>query len=718
MQLSGMYMFGVTKDRKPVIDRYTFQGTVKAADGSSFALAGLNQSSYTTEYPSKGYSHADALYMYTSAWLDPDRPSAASYATPTEVLVQNGVVQQVVEGAAFSSKPPKDGYILRAHGKAVQYVRDHLKIGQTVSADYSLQSLTTQQSADPGSFDMMVGGHTILVDNGQASAFSRDISSISGSSARARTAVGYSQDGNSVFLITVEANGSSTGLTLPELQQAMVAMGVYKGVNLDGGGSTTLIDRPLGEFSLQLSHSTEYGTTMRQVSNGLGVFSLAPQGTIKGIKASGAGVLFMGQSALYSLKAYDEYFNPRDGAGLDAQWSSSGVSGAWNGNSFTPSKAGDGTLTVKSGSAVDSIPVTVVGGSGIASMSIGASSAPLEAGTQVSVPITVTLLNGQKYTLPSDSVKWELQGFTASRNGDKLTVGSVTNGASIGYAIARYDGFSALLPFAKNSGSIGLADFDTVKPAYSFSATAGVVGSTNALNGLDASNGTGALGLSYDFSGGTTDTRAAYAMMGNGGVPINGQATAISADVFGDGSLNWVRAEVTDAAGTAHMLTLSKAINWTGWKTLKAILADSGKPVKYPVKLTRLYLVDLKDGSDERAASGQIAFDNVKADVPAAIPTPASVRIEMRAGSKTAFVGGKKVVLDSSLYLKNGITYLPLRFVASSLGSTVNYDAAAKRVSVLRGAKLLEMVIDSTDLIASGQRVAADAAPIERGEEL
>ena len=87
----------------------------------------------------------------------------------------------------------------------------------------------------------------------------------------------------------------------------------------------------------------------------------------------------------------------------------------------------------------------------------------------------------------------------------------------------------------------------------------------------------------------------------------------------------------------------------------------------------------------------------------------------MKAGSKTALVDGKTVVLDSSPYLKDGITYLPLRFVASSLGSTVNYDAAAKRVSVLRGAKLLEMVIGSTDLIASGQRVAAEAAPIERG---
>jgi len=714
MQLTGMYMFGVTKDKKPVIDRYQFQGSVTAADGSTFTLAGLNQSSYTTEYPAKTNSHSDSLFMYTSAWMDADRPAGASYATPTEVLVQNGVVQQISEGAAFSSKPPADGYILRAHGKAAAFVRDHLQPGTAVNANYSLQSLTTQQQADPASFEMMVGGHTILVDGGKAATFSRSVSSISGTSARSRTALGYSADGKSVFIITSETNGSSSGLTLAELQQAMVSIGVYKGVNLDGGGSTTMVARPLGDFGLQLAHPTEYGTTMRQVSNGLGVFSIAPQGAIKGIKASGSGVLFLGQSSTYSLKAYDQYYNPMEPGGLSAKWSSSKIGGSWNGNAFTPTKAGQGSITVKSGSAEDTLPVTVVGADDIAAMSIGSAQASLEAGATVSVPVTVTLRSGQKYTVPPESVKWEFQGLAAARDGEKLTVQSVAGGAAIGYAIARYDGFSAVLPFAKSGGSSVVADFDAASPAASFSSTAGVTGSTSLLSGLDASNATNALSLSYDFSAGTTDTRAAYAMMGSGGVPIAGTPSGISVDVYGDASLNWARAELTDAAGATHLLTLAKTVDWSGWRTLKVNLAESGKAVKYPVKLTRLYIASLKEGADERAASGQMAFDNVKADAPAALPAPASVKIEMKAGSKTAMVDGKTTALDSAPYIKDGTTYLPLRFVASSLGSTVNYEAAAKRVSVLRGGQLLEMVIGSKELVSSGKRVAVDTAPIEQ----
>lgn len=712
MQLSGMYMFGVTKDRKAVIDRYSFEGSVKAGDGSTFPLNGINQSSYTMEFPTKEASHLNAMYIYTSAWMDPERPSAAKYASPTEVLVQNGVVQQISDGKALAMTPPADGYILRAHGKAAEYVRAHLQVGQQVSADYSLQSRSTGKNVDPASFETMVGGHTILVENGKAAAFSRDISSISGSSPRSRTAIGYSSDGQTVYMVTAEDNGSSTGLTLAELQSVLVKLGVSKAVNLDGGGSTTMVNRPLGEFGVQLSHPTEYGTTMREVSNGLGVFSLAPQGTAKGIKASGSGVLFIGQSASYELKGYDQYYNPIEPGTVNSIWSSQGIGGSWSGNTFTATKPGSGSITVKSGSASDKLPVTVVGADAVQSMSIGTSQASLEAGAQISVPVTVKLKDGGTYTLPSQSVKWEFQGLTASVDGDKLTVNSVAEGTEVGYAIARYDGYSALLTLVKGSGSQSLADFDVKSPSFSFTSTAGVTGSTQLAKGLDASNATNALRLNYDFTSGSTDTRAAYAALDGDGLAIGGQPTYISVDVFGDASLNWARAELTDAAGTKHLLTLSKAIDWTGWRTFKVPLAESGKAVKYPVKLTRLYVASLKDGADERQASGSIAFDNVQVDAPTSVPTPKKVKIEMREGSSTAMVDGKTVALDSAPYIKGGVTYLPLRFVASSLGGKVDYEGSTKRVSVLRGGKLLEFVIGSKDMVVNGQRMSAPAAPI------
>lgn len=129
---------------------------------------------------------------------------------------------------------------------------------------------------------MMIGGHTILVDNGKATSFSRNVNSIGGS--RARTAVGYSKDGRYAYLIATESNDNSKGMTLQQLQDFMTKVGVWKGMNLDGGGSTTMVNRPLAEMNTQLTFNTEYGTTQRSIVNSLGVFSTAPQGSLKGLK--------------------------------------------------------------------------------------------------------------------------------------------------------------------------------------------------------------------------------------------------------------------------------------------------------------------------------------------------------------------------------------------------------------------------------------------------
>ena len=111
---------------------------------------------------------------------------------------------------------------------------------------------------DPSTLQMMIGGHTILVDNGKATSFSRNVNSIGGS--RARTAVGYSKDGRYAYLIATESNDNSKGMT-QQLPGFHDEGWVWKGMNLDGGGSTTMVNRPLAEMNTQLTFNTEYGTT-------------------------------------------------------------------------------------------------------------------------------------------------------------------------------------------------------------------------------------------------------------------------------------------------------------------------------------------------------------------------------------------------------------------------------------------------------------------------
>lgn len=231
-QLNGMYAFAVTKDRKPLIDEFTFEGMLTAEDGSQFPLSGINKGAYNPEGGSSTYSHANAAYIYTDAWTALERPKNSS-TTPTEVLVENDTITQISLDAALPITVPKGAYILRTHGLAAQFVKAHLAEGQKLSSTYKLRSKTTQQDLDPSTLQMMIGGHTILVNNGKAASFSRSTSSIGGY--RARTALGYSQDGRYVYVIAAEKNSNSAGLSLTELQSFMTNIGVWKGMNLDGG---------------------------------------------------------------------------------------------------------------------------------------------------------------------------------------------------------------------------------------------------------------------------------------------------------------------------------------------------------------------------------------------------------------------------------------------------------------------------------------------------
>ncbi|CAM2933826.1 stalk domain-containing protein [Paenibacillus sediminis] len=710
-QLQGMYTFAVTNNGTPVIDEYTFEGSVTAEDGSTFPLAGINKAAYTPE-PNGGYSHVDAMYIYTSAWKAIDRPINSS-TTPTEVLVQNGVITQISNNASLPMAVPQDGYILRTHGKAADYVRTHLAVGQKITANYQLRSATTQKLVDPSSFQMMIGGHTILVDQGKASAYSRSVSSISPSSYVARTAVGYSKDSRYAYIITVEKNTNSDGMTLTELQDFMTQVGVWKGINLDGGGSTTMVNRPLAETDTVLTFETSNGgTTQRAVSNGLGVFSVAPQGTLKGLIVSGPKQLFIGQQASYSLKGYDTYYNPIDASNIKANFKSSNANMVWTGGGFKAAKAGTATITATSGQASAAMDVKVIGANDIKSLTVGNQTAPLQAGSTISVPVTATLQDGQTISVPNESIQWELIGFQGSSKDGQLTVTSVSPNAKVGYAIARYDGFSTVVVLSAVGENVW-EDFENVNYPINFTSNVPeVTGNVSITPGTGDHSNSKVLQLQYDMTAGSGKMYAYAQLNGTNGKTISSPATSMSIDVMGDSSLNWLRAEVLDKDNKTVYIDLAKQVDWTGWKRLTVDL--TGYNIGYPAKLKRLYLVNVEEGQDERARTGAVAFDNIKFTVPsegidATLPKNT---VQMVLGQKSIIVGGKKQSMDVAPTLKNNSTYVPIRYIMDAFNGSAQWNANTKTITVMRGSKLLQITVGQTDFILNGKRQKSEVAPM------
>lgn len=709
--LKGMYAFGVTKDRKPVIDQYDFAGTVTANGGQPFELSGINLVSYSTE-SGKTYSHVDAMYMYTEAWGNAERPKNSA-TIPSEALVQDGVVTKVSLGKALEGTVPAGGYILRAHGTAAAYLKANLTVGAKVRTDYSLVSKTNGQKLDPNSLEVMIGGHTILVDNGKASSFSRNVDSIGGY--RARTALGYSQSGQYAYIVTVQDNDGSSGMSLTELQGLMTSLGIWKGMNLDGGGSTTMVTRPLGEEQAQLTFTTEYGgEVQRSVVNGLGVYTTAPAGQLKGFTVSGKKQLLIGETASYSVKGYDTYYNPIAASSINPAWKSSNANVAVSGSTFTAKKAGTSTITATSGGVNSTLQVEVVGADSLSALNLGTTSAPLRAGTTIPLPATATLKSGGTVSIDPSALQWEFIGFKGSIKDGALNVTSVDAGTKIGYAIASYEGFKSMLTLAdvqENSWE----NFENVTYGVGFTGSpSAVTGSAQIKTGSGTHANSKVLRIDYDTTGGTGNKYAYANLNGSSGKTLSSGAGSMNLDVLGDNSYNWLRAEVVGADGKTVYVDLAKSLNFTGWKTLTVNLNQYGS-IAYPAKLKRIYVVNLAEGQDERSASGFVEIDNIKtmsAASAGSLDLPSGVTAKMTVGSKTLLTNGTSSTMDAAPVVQGGVTYLPVKYITDAFGGTSGWEAKTGSIAVRRGDQLLVLNLNKKDYILNGKRKTAEAATI------
>jgi Phosphodiester glycosidase len=121
-----------------------------------------------------------------------------------------------------------------------------------------------------------ISGNRMIVEHGVA------VSGLVGD-AEPRTAIGLDRRGRRLILVVVDGrqSGYSEGATLAELARILIEQGAYYGMNLDGGGSSTLAIEGVGGSPTVLNSPIDNNLTGRErpVGNHLGVF--APRNTEK-----------------------------------------------------------------------------------------------------------------------------------------------------------------------------------------------------------------------------------------------------------------------------------------------------------------------------------------------------------------------------------------------------------------------------------------------------
>jgi len=213
-----------------VMERVGFRGEVTLDDGSRLTtLQGLNRPRLQ-----------DELILYTRQY-GTDRTNTNAFGL--EAVVLDGEVVRIEQG---NSTIPPGGFVLSAHG--VQRER----LGQLAVGDRLDVTVALDPAWDDLGVTQIIGGGPRLVRDGrleitgEEELFRDDI--LVGRAPR--TAIGITDD-QKLLLVTVNGRqpNISVGMTLEELGNLLIELGAIQAMNLDGGGSTTMVIR---DFVLNL----------------------------------------------------------------------------------------------------------------------------------------------------------------------------------------------------------------------------------------------------------------------------------------------------------------------------------------------------------------------------------------------------------------------------------------------------------------------------------
>lgn len=228
--------FALGADGRAYLDRFVYDGVLSGTCGR-FVLDGVNGVPRV----------ADALVLFTSAFGA--GPRGDSVHVPAELMMGVSPPARAKIGAlelSLSAAPALAGMpIPPERAVLASYGTTRARLDSIARCPDALR-LTHAFRPDRGHLTMIVGGWPRVVRDGRSVAGAAD--SVEGTFPRfsaqrhPRSAIGVSRDSTHVYLVAVDGRQeTSDGMTLAELADFLVSIGVYQGLNLDGGGSTALV---------------------------------------------------------------------------------------------------------------------------------------------------------------------------------------------------------------------------------------------------------------------------------------------------------------------------------------------------------------------------------------------------------------------------------------------------------------------------------------------
>lgn len=418
-------VFWCTDLKKPFMDIVSFYGTIATSD-SAIAVDGINE-----------LREADELIIYNKYYGSTTQTNywgteiIAEYVTEQPAVNDTVLVLVVAKDSIMAeghgnNAIPSNGIVISGHGTASSFLNEHVFVGDTLSLILQLHPVTKP-------IIELIGGTPRLIRDGVATVewSTENCSQSFATDRHPRTAVGFSQDSTKIYFFTVDGRqpGYSVGMSLYELAAYMLEWDVYQGVNLDGGGSTTMFVRG------QVVNSPSDAGGERAVANALIVISTAPTGPLTIISLDPKEVYVLAEFQVqFSVAGVDQYYNPVTIDQDSLEWSCESAIGSINENGvFT---AGSDTISgyvyVEHGDIRDSALIHITE---IASITLIPNPVILQVGQQQTITPEASDSYNNLIELSATDYQWSVTGEI----GQITTEGVFTaTQAGEGYVIATY----------------------------------------------------------------------------------------------------------------------------------------------------------------------------------------------------------------------------------------------------------------------------------------
>ena len=656
---------GITPDGVGEILQVDFAGTVTLPSGE-YDLEALNSSRLPV----------GAIGQYTALWGAAERDRVVGGSEDVfEVVVSDGVVTEV--SSTLGKGPIDGGSFVLVGREAGAAVLSQVQVGDRVTAEYS--AVTDEDRP----LRTAIGGNQLLIVDGQIQEHPDD-------GFAPRTAVGFSADGSIMYLLAVDGRqAGAEGVTVNDMAELMAELGAHNALNLDGGGSTTMMARHPGDEEPIVVNSPSDGEE-RAVANGLVISAPPGSGRPAGYDVSPAmdpmsapGVapmpggspdrVFPGLTRQLSHGAHDETYGPAE---ADPWWLSFNpfVGTVDRDGVFTARNSGTTRVNAFDFAASGHVDLTVLG--------------PLEriestggrvglADESATARFGVVGYDSAGFSAPIDPVDAQLEYdpdlLTITPGPETFEVRANTAEAAT-LVTVEVAGRETVVPVTVGLSREPVTGFEDAAD-WRFSA-ARADGSLTAVEGRTGD----ALAMTYDFTQDTA-TRAAYAQPPEP-IAVPGQPQSFSVWINGSGDGEWPTLHFSDGTG-ADLLLRSDYVTWEGWRE---VIFDVPEGTTYPLTLKRVYVAEV----DATASyHGEVAFDDLVAAVPPDVEAPeAPVMVDPTYASSVSDSDWRFAVMSDA------------QFVAAAPDSDI--VASARRTLAEIKATAPEFVIINGDLVDEG----------------